>query len=132
VTYNRGVEVGDRVFVQVPASSAYVSALRSLAAGLAARVELTIDDVEDVRMAVDEACALLLPQARRGSSLECEIELETGSVTVSVSVSSELPTPPARGDFAWTVLSALSDEVEDEVTDDQVTVRLTKSGPVMA
>jgi serine/threonine-protein kinase RsbW len=128
VTYDRGVQVGDRVTVSVPASSAYVAPLRSLAAGLAARLELTIDDVEDVRMAVDEACALLLPLARRGSDLQCVIELDEAAVAVSVSVTSDAPAAPSRTDFGWTVLTALAHEVDDDVSDDRVTLRLRKRG----
>ena len=47
----------------MPADVAYVATLRLTAASLAARCDLTIDDIEDLRLAVDEACALLLPHA---------------------------------------------------------------------
>ena len=56
---------GDIVEVAAPADVAYVSTLRLTAASLAARCELTIDDIEDLRLAVDEACALLLSHASR-------------------------------------------------------------------
>ena len=53
----------------MPADGAYVSTLRLTAASLAARCDLTIDDIEDLRLAVDEACALLLPHAAPDSTL---------------------------------------------------------------
>ena len=46
---------GDVVEVRLPADVIYISILRLTAAGLAARCELTIDDIEDLRLAVDEA-----------------------------------------------------------------------------
>ena len=47
----------------MPADGAYLSVLRTATAGLAARLDFTLDDIEDLRIAVDEACAMLL--ARR-------------------------------------------------------------------
>ncbi len=65
-------EVGaDQVTVRMPADGAYLSVLRTATAGLAARLDFTLDDIEDMRIAVDEACAMLLSQAIPGSSLEC-------------------------------------------------------------
>ncbi|MGH8828897.1 MAG: anti-sigma regulatory factor, partial [Jiangellaceae bacterium] len=48
---------GDLVELRVPASSAYLVVLRTTAASLAARQGFTLDDIEDLRIAVDEACA---------------------------------------------------------------------------
>ena len=50
----------DHVTVCMPAEGAYLSVLRTATAGLAARLDFTLDEIEDLRIAVDEACALLL------------------------------------------------------------------------
>ncbi len=50
----------DRVELSVPADPAYLAVLRTATAGLAARADMTIDEIEDLRIAVDEACALVL------------------------------------------------------------------------
>ncbi len=50
----------DQVTVRMPADGAYLSVLRTATAGLAARLDFTLDDIEDMRIAVDEACAMLL------------------------------------------------------------------------
>lgn len=126
MTHQKEIQLGDRVAVQVPASTAYVAVLRSLAAGLAARYDLTIDDVEDVRMAVDEACALLLPQAADGTALECVVVLEETALAVEVTVPSTAPQPVPRDGFGWAVLTALAHEVDDHVADGRVSLRLRK------
>ena len=41
----------------MPAEGAYLSVLRTATAGLAARLDFTLDEIEDLRIAVDEACA---------------------------------------------------------------------------
>jgi hypothetical protein len=61
---------GDHVELRVPASGAYLAVLRTAAAGLAARLDFTLDDIEDLRIAVDEACALLLPLAGDDARIE--------------------------------------------------------------
>ena len=48
----------------MPADTAYVAVLRTTTAGLAARLDFTLDDIEDLRIAVGEACAMVLEQAR--------------------------------------------------------------------
>src|SRR3954454_18416798 len=91
-----------------PADSAYVSVLRTTSAGLAARLDFTLDDIEDLRMAVGEASALVLPEAQPGSDLVCEFFMRAGELTVQVGVPSSSPTPPDEDSFAWQVLTTLA------------------------
>jgi serine/threonine-protein kinase RsbW len=57
----------DVVELDIPAHPAYVAVVRTAAAGLAARADLTLDRIEDLRIAVDEACALLLHRTSTGN-----------------------------------------------------------------
>ena len=108
-------DAADQVTIRMPAESAYLSVLRTATAGLAARLDFTLDEIEDLRIAVDEACAMLLGQAIPGSSLECSFDLGPGTMTISVSVPCLTPRAPASDTFAWTVLSALAGSVEAHV-----------------
>jgi serine/threonine-protein kinase RsbW len=120
-------EVQDRVTIQLPADGAYLSVLRTATAGLAARLDFTLDEIEDLRIAVDEACGMLLAQAVPGSSLDCDFTLEDDRISITVSAISQRPRPPARDTFAWTVLSALAGSADASVsTDGRVTVMLRK------
>jgi serine/threonine-protein kinase RsbW len=102
--------------------------LRTATAGLAARLDFTLDEIEDLRIAVDEACAMLLAQATPGSSLECDFTLSRDTMTIAVSAQSATAQPPARDTFAWTVLSALAGSVDSSVgPDERVTIVLRKS-----
>ena len=107
-----GREARDQVTVCMPAEGAYLSVLRTATAGLAARLDFTLDEIEDLRIAVDEACAMLLGQAVPGTGLECTFTLGRDLMTISVSVLSQTARPPASDTFAWTVLSALAGSVE--------------------
>ncbi|MGH3388338.1 MAG: anti-sigma factor [Actinomadura sp.] len=117
----------DLVTVRLPAASAYLSVLRTATAGLAARLDFTLDEIEDLRIAVDEACAMLLAQAVPGTDLECEFELTGEAMRIAVSVLSVDGQVPSRETFAWTVLSSLAGDVDSRVgADDRVTVVLQK------
>lgn len=118
---------GDAVDVRVPADGAYVATLRLTAASLAARCDLTVDDIEDLRLAVDEACSLLLPHARPSSAMRSRFDLRHGALAVTTSVeTSDAAAGPDRTGFAWSVLSALASEVEVANDGRLLSIRVTK------
>ena len=119
--------VQDQVTIRMPADGAYLSVLRTATAGLAARLDFTLDEIEDLRIAVDEACGMLLAQAAPGADLECDFTLGEDRMSIAVSTLAAEPRPPARDTFAWTVLSALAGSADAWVgPGDRVTVMLRK------
>jgi serine/threonine-protein kinase RsbW len=121
-------EAQDKVTVRLPAQGAYLSVLRTATAGLAARLDFTLDEIEDLRIAVDEACAMLLSQAVPGSSLECGFTLGEDMMTIAVAVPCLDPQQPASDTFAWTVLTALAGSVDAYVgPGDLLTIVLRKT-----
>ncbi|MDQ1705297.1 MAG: serine/threonine-protein kinase RsbW [Frankiaceae bacterium] len=122
-----GAASNDVVTIKLPAAGAYLSVLRTATAGLAARLDFTLDEIEDLRIAVDEACAMLLTQALPGADLECQFALGPDSMRISVSVLTQDGQEPSRDTFAWTVLSALAGEVDSSAgVDNRVTIGLLK------
>jgi serine/threonine-protein kinase RsbW len=113
------------VELRVPADSAFVSVLRTTSAGLAARLDFTIDDIEDLRMAVGEASALVLPQAEPGSDLTCEFFMRPAELTIQVSVASHQPTPPDEDSFAWQVLTTLATKASASADDRRFAITLS-------
>lgn len=119
--------VRDVVTLRLPAAGAYLSVLRTATASLAARLDFSIDDIADMRIAVDEACAMLLAGAVPGADLEAEFELSGDELRVSVSVLTLTGEQPSRDTFAWTVLTALAGGVDSRVDADyRVTLELSK------
>jgi len=120
-------EVEDAVEIRLPADSAYLSVLRTATAGLAARLDFTLDEIEDLRIAVDEACAMLLPHAVETAQLTCRFELTPETLEVTVTLPTTRGQLPERDTFSWTVLSALAGEVDTGMDDDRnVWIRLRK------
>jgi serine/threonine-protein kinase RsbW len=102
------------VEVRVPADSAYVSVLRTTTAGLAARLDFTLDDIEDLRMAVGEASAIVLDAATPGADLTARFWLGQRTLTVRVEAPGTGSTLEQEDEFAWQVLTTLADEATTE------------------
>lgn len=115
----------DVVLLTVPADGGYLGVLRTATAGLAARLQFALDEIEDLRIAVDEACAMLLAVAIRDAELECRFAVTEDALTVEVTVAT---TPaarlPAESSFAWKVLTALTTSASATSTGTRATISL--------
>ena len=117
----------DTVHLRVPADPAYLTVIRTATAGLAARLDLTLDEIEDLRIAVDEACALLLDhQPHQGEELRAAFTVLPNALDVVVS--GPVTSLPRRSSYAWSVLEALVGQVETGVSDGGCWIRLTHVG----
>jgi serine/threonine-protein kinase RsbW len=110
----------------------YVSVLRTTTASLSARLDFTIDDIEDLRIAVGEACAMVLPEADAGTDLVAEYFLGAGRLTVRVSVSGSDIGAPDYDSFAWQVLDTLAGEAAAEVADGRFVVTLSMESETLS
>ncbi len=113
--------------VRLPAESAYVAVLRMAAAGIAARLDFTLDDVEDLRMAVSEACSMVLAEARDDGMLVATFYLREARIEVHVSTDAQDPTGPDQDSFAWQVLTTTASDVTSDAAPDRLTIRLAVS-----
>ena len=101
--------------------------IRTAAAGLAARLDLTLDEIEDLRIAVDEACALLLEHTSPlGEELHAAFTIHPRPSTSSSKGPAR--TLPEKNSFAWSVLEALVGHVETGVSEHGAWIRLTHVG----
>jgi serine/threonine-protein kinase RsbW len=123
--------VGDVVELTVPALTGYLGVVRTATAGLAARLAFTLDEIEDLRIAVDEACVMLLslarPQPPDASTLTCQFRVSDDVLAVTVSARvSPRAVMPADQSFAWQVLTAHATEVTGHAEAGRAAVELLK------
>jgi serine/threonine-protein kinase RsbW len=108
------------VVVSVPARPGFVHVLRTVVASVTARLDLSLDDVEDMRIAIDEAAALLLAMHGPATTLRAELVAALGNLTIRLSsdlaISSDWPPPGTEEAWPWRVISALCDEAGFDVT----------------
>lgn len=124
------IPVDSDVVVTVPSQAAFVHVLRSVAASVAARTDLPVDDIDDLRMAIDEASSQLLLLGSSPATLTLRLRAIDGGVEAVVSVDGSAPAdwPPSafHDSLAWNVLSALSDELSFELPDGAPAIRVVK------
>ncbi len=120
------------VELRLPADGAYASVVRTTAAGLAARLDFTIDDIEDLRIAIGEATALAIPAADPGTDLVACFYFAPGVLTVTLEA--EAMDEPALDteSFAWQVLDTMAQDASAGSEDGRFRVRFTTTSQVAA
>jgi serine/threonine-protein kinase RsbW len=119
-----GIDARADVELRLPADGAFASVLRTLTAGLAARLDFTIDDIEDLRIAVSEAAAMVLDEADAGAELDCRFRMEPGRLTILISTTAASPAAPDYESFGWQVLATLAEEAAIDSVPGTYAVRL--------
>jgi serine/threonine-protein kinase RsbW len=126
------LRTGGDVRLVVPASPEYLRLVRLTAAGMASRLGFTFDEVEDLRIAVDELCFHLLGDADhellpsadpRTMDLVYSASADSITITGRTGLSGAVPEP---SDLSEQILDALVDEHEVSGTDGVVIFRLKK------
>jgi serine/threonine-protein kinase RsbW len=117
------------VSVEVPAVPGFVQVLRNIAAGVAARLDMPIDQIEEVRLAVTEAASLLLDEVD-ATSIRMTIGREAGALDVRLSADGDAdpwPSDRALASWPWLVVKGLTDEIRAERHDgDGPSIRFIK------
>ena len=124
------LRTGGDVRLVVPASPEYLRLVRLTAAGMASRLGFTFDEVEDLRIAVDELCFHLLGDADDDPSAadrSMDLIYSAGpdfiTITGRTGLSGAVHEP---SDLSEQILDALVDEHEVTGGDGTVTFRLKK------
>jgi serine/threonine-protein kinase RsbW len=118
------------ITVRIPARPEYVHVVRQAVASVAARLDFTFDAIDDLRIAVDEACASLLSISTPATYLTVRMVPDGTSLIVVASTDaspSAWPPPGAERTLAWQVLSALANEVSFDREGKDPALRLVKT-----
>ncbi|SDE44886.1 hypothetical protein [Glycomyces harbinensis] len=132
----------DVLLLDVPSTGDYLSVLPTATAAVATRLGFSLDEIEDLRAAVNAAVALLIPTASKpaesgrqrpfrrkpGEPLRCRLEVGVEALQIVLSRPKGEPLPDA-GTYQWQVLKALTDEVESEIEGGTTTIRIRQRRP---
>ena len=101
----------DEVRLAVPAMPEFLRLARVTAAGLASRLGFTFDQVEDLRLAIDELCFGLTGANGRAGTVEVRFVLNEGTLEVhGVGHFNEPMEHPVLSELSQLILDALVDE----------------------
>jgi serine/threonine-protein kinase RsbW len=119
--------VTDTVTLIFAADTRNVALARTLAAAMAARADLPLDQLEDLRLAVDEAVTQILSTAPPDADVACEFRIDGHRVHVQIAASTTATSIPSTTSFGWTVLSALVDSVEARLSNGELSISFSVS-----
>ena len=115
----------EEVRLSVPALPEYVRLARLTAASLASRLGFSFDDVEDLRIAVDELCYLLVgPEGRPG-----HITLRYSLDGTGLAISGQGPGADSAvvvGKLSEQILAAVVDDYQVSAGEGQVTFEMVR------
>jgi hypothetical protein len=128
----------DVLLLDVPSTGDYLSVLPTATAAVATRLGFSLDEIEDLRAAVNAAVTLLIPSEhgrprpfrRKSSDQPLHCRLAVGEETLQIALSRPKGEPlPDAGSYQWQVLRALTDEVEAHVEDATTTITISQRRP---
>ena len=113
------------VAITIPARPDFVRLLRAVVASVGARLDVTYDRIDDLRMVVDEASAQLLSTPAQTLTMRVTPgERLVIHVTSDAVPNGSWPPSDLADSLAWRVLSGLADDVRFELTPDGPAVRI--------
>ncbi|MEV6324996.1 anti-sigma factor [Nocardia sp. NPDC051787] len=99
------------ISVRVPAESEQLAMLRALAETVVLMADFGIDEVTDIRLALDEVASALVLDAVPGSELDCAFSFDGDAVAVRVSALTRSDATPDQAGFGWHIVATLTDSV---------------------
>src|SRR3954467_2955493 len=116
------------VRLSIPASPEFLRLARLAAAGLASRMGFTYDEVEDLRIAIDELCFSLVGHSGRAGTIVLRYGMrDDGLVVEGVGQFDDgMGTSPALSPLSQQILKAVVDEHELTIGPDGPEFRLVK------
>jgi hypothetical protein len=103
------------VFISVPPRTEFIALLRTVIGGVATRMELSLDAIDDLRLAVDETMALLLTASRGASRIEMRLDPTDAELIATVGTDEPIELWPPLGyrdTLPWQVISGLTDSAQ--------------------
>jgi serine/threonine-protein kinase RsbW len=103
---------GERLELRVPITPTQLPAVRAMVGDLAMRMDYDLDAVEDLRLAVDEACAILSLVSLGDAPLTVVFETSRAGLHIEAWVPTVDGKEVPRDGFGWAVLATLVDAVD--------------------
>ena len=120
----------DHITLTVPAKSEYAKTVRMTAAALVSRMDMNFDQVDDVRMAAEEAFVYAIDTLPEDARVAFEFVVSDTEMTIDVALGSENPSSDEeaerRAAYATFILESVCDSYEFATDENGAHLRLAK------
>lgn len=106
------VRSDDAVELWLPATSRHLRLARLAAAGLASDLGFSVDEIEDLRLAVDEACAVLVENAPENARLDLVYRNDDDAIVIDGRCASRDGAAPSLHAVVEAILHTTVDEYQ--------------------
>jgi serine/threonine-protein kinase RsbW len=112
----------------VPASPEFLRVARMMTAGVASRLDFTYDEVEDLRIAIDELCFSLVGRHGRPGTIALHYTMLTDGVEITGTghFDDHVDEEPTLSPLSAQILEALADSCQVGATLEGPTFRMVK------
>lgn len=127
-------EDGGLVELRIPCRAEWVGVARLAIAGIASRLQFSIEDIEDLKLAVAEACTNCIQHASESDSIAISCRIKSDKLIMTVEDTGKTASPralepkrlgePKVGGLGVFLIRSLMDDVEYEL-DPESGTRLT-------
>ncbi len=116
----------ETVSLSLPADPESIALVRTMVAGVASKLALPYDAVDDLRIAAAEASAMLLTHGADGSRLRVDLVPSQADLRLTIWVEGSGAASDLTGSdsLAWRVIEGLADEAEVTDVDGDAAVEL--------
>jgi len=116
------------VRLEIPASPEFLRVARMMAAGVASRLGFTLDEVDDLRIAIDELCFCLVGRTGRPGTVAIRYLMSADGLTVEGTghFTDQASEEPRLSPLSVQILEAVTDECQVEGRPEGPSFRLLK------
>jgi len=121
-----------KVSLSIPADANFLVLVRSAVTHLGSRLGLSLPELDDLRLAANEACSLFLVPGegcRATDVLDCRFTFTKTTLALRIAADVDPSSPPPFRRFGWALLEALVDTVSWDISGGRATVDLIKRSP---
>ncbi|MDO5718273.1 MAG: anti-sigma regulatory factor [Tissierellia bacterium] len=108
----------DEILLTIPGKPEYISTIRLTTSSIASKMGLDIDSIEDLRVAISEACNIVMGK----QNIKIEYTIEESGLSIKVSSEDRIDYKNDQSmELGKQILNTLVDEVE--FTDDYIMIK---------
>lgn len=119
----------EKIELSLPVNAAYVSAARRTASSIANRLGFDIDEIEDIKAAVSEACIYIIKKAAESKTnlFKLTFQMTDGYLEVLFGSDVSMPTAGQDAEMSLLMIRALMDMLElQTVAEGRLEIKMSK------
>ena len=119
----------ESISIKIPASPEYIQVVRLVAAGLAARLSFTLEDIEDLKIAVDELSTYITGAHGRSGTLAVRFTLHDDRIEIrgAGTYAEDYDVRTDLTEFSRMILETVTDSADLNASDGMPVFSIVKS-----